>query len=154
MGMINKADIVKIAEPKIIQLGGYLVDVKVSNTNVITILFDIEGGSVLVEHCLAINKHIEEKIDREIEDYELNISSPGLSNPFLVPKQYHKNIGKEVKVLLQNGEREKGTIISYADQLVLEVEEKVKGKKGPFKKKSIHIPCNQIKETKLKLNFK
>ena len=148
--MINKEEVKRIAQNKINEIGGYLVDVKVSNTNVITILFDVEGG-VLVDHCLAINRHIQERIDREIEDYELNVSSPGLSSPFLIPKQYQHNIGKEVKVLLKNVKRKKGIIISYTDQLILEVEKK---EKGFFRKKNIHIPCDQIKETKLKLNFK
>tara|TARA_B100001540_G_C15789967_1_gene634952 strand:+ start:1331 stop:1777 length:447 start_codon:yes stop_codon:yes gene_type:complete len=148
--MINKEEVKRIAQNKINEIGGYLVDVKVSNTNIITILFDVKGG-VLVDHCLAINRHIQERIDREIEDYELNVSSPGLSSPFLIAKQYQHNIGKEVKVLLKNGERKKGVIISYTDQLILEVEKK---EKGFFRKKNIHIACDQIKETKLKLNFK
>ena len=151
--MIAQAEIVKTIDPKIKEMGGYLVDVKVNTANSIIVYIDSFKG-ILLEDCLQLSKYFEDQFDREIEDYELTVCSAGLENPFIVNEQYHKNIGKEVKVLLQNGEREKGTIISYADQLVLEVEEKVKGKKGPFKKKSIHIPCNQIKETKLKLNFK
>ena len=147
--MIVKEEIRKVAEPKIKELGGFFVDLKVNTANVITLFFDREEG-VHVEHCLAVSKHIEEHFDRDIEDYELTVCSAGLDNPFMVNEQYHKHNGKEVGVLLTNGKREKGIILSYEnDSLTLEV----KKKKGSSIKEIV-IPKSKIKETKLKINFK
>lgn len=151
--MISKEKIRSVAEVRIKQLGGYLVDVKVNTSNVITVYIDrVEG--VLVDHCLEISKYIEERFDRDIEDYELTVCSAGLDNAFVVNEQYQKNIGKEVRVLLTNGRRKKGIILSYEDELLLEVERKKKGSLKEYKTEKIFIPKNEIKETKLKINFK
>ena len=151
--MISKEEITNVAELKIKQLGGYLVDVKVNTANVITVYIDrVEG--VLVEHCLEISKHIEERFDREIEDYELTVCSAGLDNAFMVNEQYQKHIGKEVGVLLTNGRRKKGIILSYDDELLLEVEKKKKGSRKEYITEKVRIPKDEIKETKLKINFK
>ena len=152
--MIVKEEIIKVAESKIKELGGFLVNVKVNTANVITIFFDrIEG--VQVEHCLEISKYVEESFDREIEDYELTVCSAGLDNVFMVDEQYQKYIGKEVGVLLTNGKRKKGIILSFEnDKLILEVEKKMKGSRKEYIKEKVNIPKEEIKETKLKINFK
>ena len=151
--MVSKEEIKKVAELKIKELCGYLVDVKVNTANVVTVFFDrIEG--VKVEHCLEVSKHIEQYFDREIEDYELTVCSAGLDNSFMVDEQYQKNIGKEVGVLLKNGKRKKGIILSYDKELLLEVEKKKKGSRKEYIMQEVIIPKEEIKETKLKINFK
>ncbi len=152
--MITKEAIRKVAEAKINELGGFFVDLKVNTANVITLFFDRNDG-VKVKHCLAISKHIEEHFDRNIEDYELNVCSAGLDNPFMVDQQYHKYNRKEVGVLLTNGKRYKGVILSYVnDILTLEVAKKKKGNKNEKGLEQVTIPKSSIKETKLKINFK
>jgi len=152
--MIAKELIRKVAELKIKELGGFFVDMKVNTANAITLFFDRMDG-VKVEHCLAISKHIEEHFDRDIQDYELTICSAGLDNPFMVDQQYHKYKGKEVGVLLTNGKRKKGIILSYIeDVLTLEVAKKKKGSKKENIIEEVLIAKNKIKETKLKINFK
>ena len=151
--MIAKEEIRKVAEPKIKELNGFLVDVKVNTANVITVFFDRMEG-VQVEHCLAISKYVEEHFDREVEDYELTVCSAGLDNSFRVDAQYQKHIGKEVGVLLTNGKRKKGVILSFDDALLLEVEKKKKGSRKEYIVEEVSIPKDQIKETKLKINFK
>ena len=97
---------------------------------------------------MAISKYIEENFDRDIEDYELTVCSAGLENPFMVAEQYHKNKGKEVRVLLNSGKRKRGVILSYEDdRLTLEVKKKKIVEK-------VLISKAEIKETKLKINFK
>jgi len=151
--MISKEEIKKVAEPKIKELDGFLVDVKVNSTNVITVYFDRMEG-VQVEHCLVISKYIEEHFDREIEDYELTVCSAGLDNSFMVDEQYQKYLGKEVGVLLTNGKRKTGIILSYDDVLMLEVAKKKKGSRKEYIVEEVSIPKDEIKETKLKINFK
>ena len=152
--MITKEEIRKVAESKIKEINGFFVDVKVNTANVITLFFDRMDG-VQVEHCLAVSKHIEENFDRNIEDYELTVCSAGLENPFMVDQQYHKYNGKEVGVLLNNGKRKKGIILSYEnDVLILKTSKKKKGSKKEYIIKDLKIPQTEIKETKLKINFK
>ena len=152
--MIQKEAIRDVVEPKIKELNGFLVNVKVNTSNVITVFFDrLEG--VQVEHCLAISKHIEEHFDRDVEDYELTVCSAGLDNPFVVEEQYHKYNGKEVGVLLTNGKRKTGHILAYNDNvLTLEIAKKKKGSRKEYILEDVEIPQNEIKETKLKINFK
>ena len=152
--MILKEEIIKVAEGKMAEMDAFLVDVKVNTSNVITVFFDRMDG-VLVEHCLALSKYIEEHFDREDEDYELTVCSAGLDNPFMVAQQYQKYIGKEVGVLLTNGKRKTGVIISYIDDvLLLEVVKKKKGSRKEYLLEEHRIPKDEIKETKLKINFK
>jgi ribosome maturation factor RimP len=151
--MISKEEIKKVAEPKIIEQGGFFVDVKVNTANVITVFFDRMEG-VQVEHCLLVSKYIEEYFDREVEDYELTVCSAGLDNPFMVDDQYQKHIGKEVGVLLTNGKRKTGIILSYDESLLLEVVKKKKGNRKDYILEEVSIPKEEIKETKLKINFK
>ena len=151
--MISKEEIRKVAEPKIKEQGGFFVDVKVNTANVIIVFFDRMEG-VQVEHCLLISKYIEEYFDREVEDYELTVCSAGLDNPFMVDEQYQKYIGKEVGVLLTNGKRKTGIILSYDESLLLEVVKKKKGNRKDYILEEVSIPKEEIKETKLKINFK
>ena len=152
--MISKEQIRKVAESKIKEINGFLVDVKVNTANVITLFFDRIDG-VQIEHCMTISKHIEEHFDRDIEDYQLTVCSAGLDNPFMVDQQYHKYNGQEVGVLLNNGTRKKGIILSYEnDVLTLETLKKKKGSNKSYITKELRIPQTEIKETKLKINFK
>jgi ribosome maturation factor RimP len=151
--MISKEEIKKVAVTKIKEQGGFFVDVKVNTANVITVFFDRMEG-VQVEHCLLISKYIEEYFDREVEDYELTVCSAGLDNPFMVDEQYQKYIGKEVGVLLTNGKRKTGIILSYDESLLLEVVKKKKGNRKDYILEEVSIPKEEIKETKLKINFK
>ncbi len=152
--MIAEEEIKEVAKEKIKELGGFFVDLKVTQGNTITLFFDRFDG-VKVEHCVEISKHIEDVFDRDIEDYSLTVCSAGLESPFVVDQQYHKYKGKEVKVLLTNGKRKRGIILSYEeDNLFLQIEKKKKGSKKEKIIDKIIISKSQIKETKLKINFK
>ena len=145
--MILESDIRSIVEKKMHQIGGFLVDVKVSHTNDITVLIDLDDG-VTFDHCTDISKYIESYFDRETEDFSLKVCYQGIDRAFVVDEQYLKNIGRDIKVLLKNGKRTSGKIISYEDNLTLE---KI-SKKNVVKK--IIINKEDIKETKLKIKFK
>ena len=125
----------------------FLVSLKVSVTNDITILFDSTKG-VSFKDCLNLSRYIEQNLDREIEDYSLNVSSPGLGTPFQVKEQYLKNIGREIKIITKEGNRIKGILISYGTDLVIQKNNKSKNRDD------IRIAHEQIKETKLVVKFK
>jgi len=152
--MITKEEIRKVAELKIKEIDGFFVDVKLNTANVITVFFDRPQG-VQVEHCLAVSKYLEAHFDRDVEDYELTVCSAGLDTAFVVEEQYHKYNGKEVGVLLANGKRKTGLILDYKDNvLTLQVAKKKKGRRKDYILEEVEIPQNEIKETKLKINFK
>tara|TARA_B100001113_G_scaffold101638_1_gene82234 strand:- start:1860 stop:2315 length:456 start_codon:yes stop_codon:yes gene_type:complete len=151
--MILKEEISKIAKVKAKELEGYIVDVTVSSSNDIVVYFDRKEG-VKIDQCVSISKYINENFDREIEDYALTVCSPGLSNPFKVKDQYVNNQGKEVIVKKNDGKRISGILKKYDKQLTLEVKKKKKGSKADYIINDIIIPFEQIKETKLKINFK
>ena len=109
---------------------------------------------VKVEHCLEISKYFELNFDREIEDYELTVCSAGIDRPFVVDEQYQKYIGSEVGVLLNNGKKKTGIILSYEDRLKLKVAKKKKGSRKQYLLEEVMIAKEEIKETKLKINFK
>jgi ribosome maturation factor RimP len=151
--MILKEEIKKYASEKALEIDGFVVDVNISANNVITIFFDKNKG-VLVDDCLVISKYIQEKFDKDIEDYELTVCSPGLTNPLKVKEQYLKNIGKEVSVKTNDGKRKTGILKNFETDLVLEVLKKKKGSRKDYVIEDIAIPYEEIKETKLKINFK
>jgi ribosome maturation factor RimP len=151
--MLLKEDIRKVALEKAVELNGYIVDITVSNTNVITIYFDRDSG-VHVDDCLAISRHIHDNFDRDDEDYELTVCSPGLTNPFKIKEQYLKHQGQEVVVKKRDGKKISGVLKEYNDNITLEVLKKDKAHNKQYTLNDVMIPFEEIKETKLKINFK
>ena len=151
--MILKDEISKIAEIKAKELKGYIVDVTVSTDNDIVVYFDSMEG-VKINQCVSISRFINESFDREVQDYALTVCSPGLTNPLKVKDQYINNQGKEVTVKKNDGKKFSGILKKYDKQLTIEVKKKKKGSKTDYIVKDIIIPFEQIKETRLKINFK
>jgi ribosome maturation factor RimP len=150
--MISKEKVISLAKEKIEELNYFLVDVKISAKNEITVLFD-KGDGVIVRDCLYVSRHIEGNLDRAIEDYQLTVCSPGLEKAFVVEEQYIKNIGRDVKVVTTDGDKIEGTLLEYGNELLLETKTKQKGKKELLKQK-VTIEKEKIKETKLIIKFK
>ena len=151
--MILKDEISKIAEIKANELNGYIVDVTVNTSNDIVVYFDSKEG-VKINQCVSISRFINENFDREVQDYSLTVCSPGLTSPFKVKNQYINNQGKEVTVKKNDGKKISGILKKYDTQLTLEVKKKNKGSKADYIFKDVIIPFEQIKETRLKINFK
>ena len=145
--MIEEERVQQLAREKVLELGGFLVSAKVSEQNVINVFVDKEVG-ISVRECLQISRYIENELDREIEDFDLSVSSPGLTNPFLVKEQYQKNKGKDIIVKLKNGKKVRGKLLAFNDDITLETSKKVKGKKEK-KIEEIIISSKEIKETKI-----
>jgi ribosome maturation factor RimP len=149
--MIADERVKNLAIAKVKELGGFLVSAKVNTQNVISVFVDKANG-ISISECLQISRFIEQELDREIEDFELSVSSPGLSKPFVVKEQYQKNIGKEIVVKLSDGKKIKGRLIAFDGDIILETNKKEKGKKQ-IKKETKIILSEQVKETKLVIKF-
>lgn len=154
--MISDKQVEYLVHDTIQALGLYIVEIKVSVGNRIMVIIDSMKGAT-IDDCVRVSRAIEGQLDREVEDFELEVSSPGLTEPFKVSQQYQKNIGKEVEVLLKNGQKQKGTMTSFQDNhLTLELQKKVKPegkKKSEIVIEKIELDINDIKSTKLILNF-
>jgi ribosome maturation factor RimP len=151
--MISKERVKELALEKIVELDFFLVDVKVSSTNEITVLFDKDGG-VGIKECLFVSRHIEGNLDRDIEDYQLTVCSPGIDKEFVVKEQYLKNIGRDVKIKTDEGSVIKGELKFYSDKNVVVETSKKQKKRKELLIEQITIPTDKIKETKLIIKFK
>src|SRR4030042_5837977 len=102
--MIEKTFIRKMVEEILKGEELFLVDVSVTPSRKITILVDSPKG-ITIGQCALINRRVESLLDRNVEDYELVVSSPGLDSELKVIEQYHKNIGRELEVILKDQSR-------------------------------------------------
>jgi ribosome maturation factor RimP len=107
--MIEKNKIEKLVNEFIKGTGVFLVAVKVSSTNRITVLVDTMKG-ITIDECVAIHRHLEKNLDRNTEDFEMQVSSPGLDMPFGVIEQYYKNEDNKVEVIDIDGTRFTGSL--------------------------------------------
>ncbi len=150
--MIEKQNIQALVEEFIKETGLFIVAVKVSSANRITVLADKNEG-ITIEECAAIHRHIEMNLDRETEDFELQVSSPGLDLPFGVIEQYFKNVGRKVEVIENEGTKLTGILKNVTEGgFELETEVKVKGKSKELKDVSFNF--EQIKSTRVILTIK
>ncbi|MPQ48202.1 ribosome assembly cofactor RimP [Marinifilum sp. N1E240] len=154
--MIDKKIVLEIIEKEIAETELFIVDVSVSTGNAISVMIDSMKG-VPISTCIELSRAIEKNFDREIEDFELQVASAGIGQPFQVIQQYHKNIGREVEVLTTEGLKQKGKLITVGEnEITVEIEEKVKVE-GKKKKQVILTPYtfafDQIKSTKDIITF-
>lgn len=115
------------------------------------------NGGVSIKDCVSVSRNIEHNLDREAEDFELQVTSPGIDQPFLVLEQYQKNIGQKVSVISKDDFSIVGELLEF-DNNQIKVKEVNTIKNKTTKKKEtieeIHIfTMDQIKETKLIISF-
>jgi len=156
---IKMADKAKIEEFVLQELeeGEFLVEVNVSPSNVIHVYVDSYNG-LTIDKCVGISRRIEQELDRDTEDFELQVSSPGLSEPFKVKEQYLKNIGREVEVVKTDGQKLEGELLEADDEGILlktASRERVEGhKKKQLIVKEYQLKYGEIKSAKVVVSFK
>ena len=155
--MIDKNVVKKLVDEWLQDKDYFLVDIEISPDNRIVVEIDHADG-VWIEDCVALSRYIEERLSRDDEDYELEVGSAGLGQPFKVPQQYINFVGKEVEVLDADGIKVKGILKTVdGNEFTVGVEEKVKveGKKRPQKQEVDHIyQMDKVKYTKYLISFK
>lgn len=150
-GLINE----RIAE---LDNGLFVVELSISSANVINVELDKHQGGVSVEDCMSVSRNIEHNLDREVQDFELHVSSAGLDRPLRVLPQFIKNIGRTVKVVKLDGTKMEA-VLKGADenQMLLETTSKVQiegKKKKEVVVEQVSLPFSSIKETKIVISFK
>lgn len=131
--MIDKELLTKTVEDAISGTSMFMVEITISADNNIVVELDSDE-SMDIDTCAEITRKIESVFDREVEDYELEVGSAGLTSPFKVKRQWTKNIGNEIEVLTRDGRKLMGTLVAAdEDNFTIEYPVKVKeeGKKKP-----------------------
>ena len=116
-----------------------------------------KDGGIGVGDLKMISRHIENELDRETEDFSLEVSSPGLFNPFKIHRQYINNVGKTVEVQLKDGHKHSGVMSRVDDNgIQLEVTKKVPKEKGKGKvtiTEQLEFTFEEIAQTKIEFKF-
>ena len=153
--MIDKVKIAELVNEKLAD-DQFLVDVTISSANDIHIMVDSDTA-ISINQIVDISRYVESKLDRDVEDFELSVFSAGLSEPFRLVRQYKKNQDKEIEVLLANGQKLNGLLISVEEQgidLEVTTKEKLEGsKKKELVIRVHHLEYSEIKEAKKILKF-
>ncbi len=114
--LIKKEDI-EVLSKRFLSETQFVVDITISVSNDIIVYVDDMNG-ISIDECKRISRGIEESLDRETEDFSLEVSSPGLTNPFRVKEQYLKNIGKQVEIVYVDGEKITATLKGITDNSI------------------------------------
>ena len=155
--MIERQQVIDLTNEWLADKEYFLVDVVISKDDKITVEIAHSEG-VWIEDCAELSRHIENGLSRETEDYELEVGSAGLGQPFKVTQQYKNHIGMEVEVLTKEGKKLKGILKDASDEeftLTVTKKEKKEGAKRPqLVEEDLIFPYDGVKYTKYIINFK
>ncbi len=154
--MLSVEHIKKFVDQNLKGSDKFLVDITISPDNQIHIFLDGDD-KLTIQDCTDLHRYLESKLDRDEEDFELLVSSAGLDKGFEVKRQYIKNIGREVQVIITNGEMKTGKLLAVTeDGIELEILPPKNKKKRVKEQRSgnINLCFNDIKETKAVISFK
>ena len=110
--MITKEQVAILCEEALAGTDRFLVEVKVKPNNVIEVYIDSDTA-VNIDHCAELSRYVNEKLDRDVEDYELSILSWGLSGALKMDRQLQKYVGKEVEVKTKETGKMQGKLVSF-----------------------------------------
>lgn len=154
--MISEETVRLLLEEKVEGGINFLVSLNVSVDNIIDIVMDGDDG-FSISDCMELNRYLNKKLDRDMEDYNLRVSSPGLDQPFMVRRQYYKNIGREVKVHKIDDSVIEGELLAVDDDKITlrtRVKERIEGRKAKHWVETDHeIEYPAIQSTKVLISF-
>ena len=155
--MIEKSVVIQLVNEWLENKDYFLVDVTVSPDNRIVVEIDHAEG-VWIEDCAELSRHLENGLSGATDDYELEVGSAGLGQPFKVLQQYRNHIGLEVEVLSKDGKKLKGILKDANEEnftLTVSKKEKVEGSKRPqLVEEDLQFTYDSVKYTKYIINFK
>jgi ribosome maturation factor RimP len=134
----------------------FLIDLSISEGNKIRVILDGDTG-VTVENCMAISRAIEHNLDREEEDFSLEVMSAGVSEPLKITRQYKKNIGRNLKIKTNENIEIEGQLTSVDDKSITVIwktrEPKPIGKGKVTVQKEASLLYTEIVEAKVMIKF-
>ncbi|MBD5261616.1 MAG: ribosome assembly cofactor RimP [Bacteroides sp.] len=154
--MIDINELRTFVEDRLKDTEYFLTDLKITPANEITVEIDsMTPGDI--EQCVELTRAIEEAFDRDVEDYELEVGTAGLTSPLKVRRQYDKYVGRDLEVLTTDGRKLHGMLRSVSDEgIILSSEQKVKkeGQKKPVVEQvETELPFAVIKKAVYDLKF-
>ena len=141
--MITKEQVAILCEEALAGTDRYLVEVNVKPNNVIEVYVDSDSA-VNIDHCAELSRFVNEKLDRNVEDYELSVFSWGLSGALKMDRQLQKYLGKDVEVKTKEMGKMLGKLVSFDAEKV----EFAPTPKKASKKKPVEEPANMFLERK------
>ncbi|MDO5036423.1 MAG: ribosome assembly cofactor RimP [Porphyromonas sp.] len=156
--MIEVQDIRSIVEECISRDAGYfVVELSVKGANVITVVIDHDDLPIDIDTIVELTRYIEERLDRDQEDFELEVSSAGLTTPLDSPRRYRKYLDEQLEVLLKSGVKEHGTLLQVSDDgIELEVIRMIKPEGARRKQPTpevLSLPYDEIKKATYMIDF-
>ncbi|MDE6380472.1 MAG: ribosome assembly cofactor RimP [Muribaculaceae bacterium] len=154
--MIDKKELTSFIEDQLKDTEYFLTDIRITPSNEITVEIDsMTPGDI--EECVRLTRAIEGAFDRDVEDYELEVGTAGLTSPLKVRRQYDKYVGRDLEVLTSDGRKLHGLLRSVSDDgIALAVQQKVKKegvKKPVIETIDIPLPFSNIKRAVYDLKF-
>ncbi|PKP51082.1 MAG: ribosome assembly cofactor RimP [Bacteroidetes bacterium HGW-Bacteroidetes-1] len=153
--MLNREQIIEWVNESLEGTDRFIVDVVIKNNEVIMVFLDADSG-LGIDHCVEVSRLIESKLNRDEEDYELRVSSAGLDHPFLLTRQYIKNIGRLLQVELYDGTIHQGKIVN-ADQEAVTIDIIIEKRRNKIKQQEkggqMVIAYSDIKEGRPLISF-
>jgi ribosome maturation factor RimP len=129
----------------------FLVTLKVRPGNKIMVFIDGDSN-VTIADCVKLSRFLESKLDRDVNDFELQVSSAGIDQPIKLIRQYPKNIGRGIKVVTLDAETLNGTLVGVdANGINLKLPA---DKKKKVEERQVSVPFANIKESKIEISFK
>jgi ribosome maturation factor RimP len=155
--MITKETVTSFVAPLLEDSDLFIVDIQINPGNAIEVLVDRDSG-LTIDDCKKVSRAIEGSLDREVEDFSLEVSSPGVGKPLLVKRQYFKNVGRNVAIKTLDGQKIEGQLTLANDeniQVDFREKELIPGKKSKqWVEKQVVLTYAEIKETKITISFK
>lgn len=155
--MIDKSAVRAIVDEWLADREYFLVDIETTADGRVVVEIDHADG-VWIEDCVELSRYIESRLSREEEDYELEVGSAGLGQPFKVARQYQCHVGDPVEVLTAEGKKLRGTLTGVEEpEFTVTCQERVRveGKKRPQLEEVAHtLRMDEVKYTKYLISFK
>ncbi len=154
--MISKEKVLQLIANTLEEKNIFVVSLSISPANSIRLFVDSMEG-VKIEDCVRLSRDIEHNLDREAEDFELEVSSAGLDMPLQVKQQYLKNIGREVEFFDKDGKKCQGSLVAANDtHFSVEQTRKVTvegKKKKQLLVETVHLAYDEVSKVKIVIKF-
>jgi ribosome maturation factor RimP len=152
--MIREEEIKAMIEEHVAGSDKFLVALSVSSSGNINILMDGDQGYTIAD-CVALSRYLENRLDREQDDFSLEVSSCGVGNPLVMPRQYQKNLGRLVEITPSEAGPVTGRIVGADDQSVeiLIVPDKKKKKTDIQEPVHVRYPYSEIVKAVIQIEF-
>jgi ribosome maturation factor RimP len=154
--VISPEYIKNIAEEQLKGTPLFVTAIKIGSDNQISIAIDGDNG-VKIDDCVSLSRAIEKSLDREKEDFSLDVTSNGATTPLLMPRQYKRHVGRDLEVKLLDGGKTEGRLVA-ADDTGITLEQQLRENKPVGKGKitvtrQTALKYDEIREARIKLKF-